>query len=179
MRGGGLRILMTGGSSFTGCAIAVAIARAGHAVHCIMTRPGPGAYGDTLRRERVERVRSAVESVQWGCRFGDDDFVGLVEGGQFDLVCHHGADVTDYKSDSFDAVAALANNTHRLREVLAALRKSGGHGVILTGTVFEGGEGAGSEGLPHFSPYGLSKALTTTRPSSATIWPAQSRSASS
>jgi nucleoside-diphosphate-sugar epimerase len=32
--------------------------------------------------------------------------------------------------------------------------------VLLTGSVFEGGEGAGSEGLPDFSPYGLSKALT-------------------
>jgi nucleoside-diphosphate-sugar epimerase len=32
--------------------------------------------------------------------------------------------------------------------------------VLLTGSVFEGGEGAGSQGLPHFSPYGLSKALT-------------------
>jgi nucleoside-diphosphate-sugar epimerase len=30
----------------------------------------------------------------------------------------------------------------------------------LTGSVFEGGEGAGSQGLPDFSPYGLSKALT-------------------
>jgi nucleoside-diphosphate-sugar epimerase len=32
--------------------------------------------------------------------------------------------------------------------------------VLLSGSVFEGGEGAGSQGLPHFSPYGLSKALT-------------------
>jgi nucleoside-diphosphate-sugar epimerase len=32
--------------------------------------------------------------------------------------------------------------------------------VLLTGSVFEGGEGAGSQGLPDFSPYGLSKALT-------------------
>ncbi len=32
--------------------------------------------------------------------------------------------------------------------------------MLLTGSVFEGGEGAGSESLPHFSPYGLSKALT-------------------
>ena len=31
---------------------------------------------------------------------------------------------------------------------------------MLSGSVFEGGEGAGSQGLPDFSPYGLSKALT-------------------
>jgi nucleoside-diphosphate-sugar epimerase len=32
--------------------------------------------------------------------------------------------------------------------------------VLLTGSVFEAGEGAGSDGLPGFSPYGLSKELT-------------------
>src|SRR5690606_13203848 len=32
--------------------------------------------------------------------------------------------------------------------------------VLVTGSVFEPGEGAGSDGLPAFSPYGLSKALT-------------------
>ena len=32
--------------------------------------------------------------------------------------------------------------------------------MLLTGSVFEGGEGAGSEGLPAFSPYGVSKELT-------------------
>ena len=31
--------------------------------------------------------------------------------------------------------------------------------MLLTGSVFEGGEGAGSQGLPDFSPYGLSKCL--------------------
>jgi nucleoside-diphosphate-sugar epimerase len=32
--------------------------------------------------------------------------------------------------------------------------------VLLTGSVFEAGEGSGSQGLPDFSPYGLSKTLT-------------------
>ena len=32
--------------------------------------------------------------------------------------------------------------------------------VVISGSVFEGGEGSGSQGLPDFSPYGLSKALT-------------------
>src|SRR5262249_19566879 len=41
-----------------------------------------------------------------------------------------------------------------------ALGSTGCRRVILTGSVFEGGEGAGSQGLPDFSPYGLSKALT-------------------
>src|SRR5262249_60829249 len=32
--------------------------------------------------------------------------------------------------------------------------------VCVTGSVFAGGEGSGSQGLPDFSPYGLSKTLT-------------------
>jgi nucleoside-diphosphate-sugar epimerase len=38
---------------------------------------------------------------------------------------------------------------------------SGSNRLVLTTTVFGGGEGAGSDGLPHFSPYGLSKSLTS------------------
>jgi nucleoside-diphosphate-sugar epimerase len=60
----------------------------------------------------------------------------------------------------FDAVAALGNNTHNLSAALRALGAVGCRRVLLTGSVFEGGEGAGSQGLPDFSPYGLSKALT-------------------
>ena len=44
--------------------------------------------------------------------------------------------------------------------MLEALVAAGCRRLLLTGSVFEGGEGAGSEGLPDFSPYGLSKALT-------------------
>ena len=44
--------------------------------------------------------------------------------------------------------------------VLESLKSAGCSRVLLTGSVFEGGEGAGSQGLPDLSPYGLSKALT-------------------
>src|SRR5690606_16594601 len=61
----------------------------------------------------------------------------------------------------FNVAAAVSSNCHRVNEVLAAFKQHGGKALLLTGSVFEGGEGAGSEGLPHFSPYGLSKALTS------------------
>ena len=95
-----------------------------------------------------------------GCSFGDERFLALIREGGWDLLCHHAADVTNYKSPDFDAVAALRNNTHNLPAVLEALGAAGCRRVLLTGSVFEGGEGAGSQGLPDFSPYGLSKALT-------------------
>ena len=68
--------------------------------------------------------------------------------------------MTNYKSADFDAVGALANNTRNLPSVLAAFREGGGRRIVLTGSVFEGGEGAGSQGSPDFSPYGFSKRLT-------------------
>ena len=96
----------------------------------------------------------------YGCSFGDLAFLALIREGNWDLLCHHAADATNYKSPHFDVVAALQNNTRNLPAVLEALKTAGCGKLILTGTVFEGGEGAGSQGLPDFSPYGLSKALT-------------------
>jgi len=155
-----MRILLTGASSFTGCWFADTLARAGHGVVCTMTRPAASDYADDpVRSARVEMVARTVTDIAWGCRFGDDRFLSVLNSVGFDAVAHHAADVTDYRSPDFDAVAALANNVAGIGPVLDALASSGG-AFVLTGTVFERGEGAGSEGLPHFSPYGLSKALT-------------------
>src|SRR5947209_11593970 len=96
----------------------------------------------------------------YGVSFGSAEFIELIRASRFDLLCHHAADVTNYKSPDFNAVEAVAANTHNVTNVLAALKQSGGKGVLLTGSVFENDEGAGSEGLPAFSPYGLSKSLT-------------------
>ena len=96
----------------------------------------------------------------YGCSFGDERFLALISEGGWDLLGHHAADVTNYKSPDFDAIAALANNTHNLSAVLEALNAAGCRRLLLSGSVFEGGEGAGSQGLPDFSPYGLSKGLT-------------------
>lgn len=81
--------------------------------------------------------------------------------GPWDLLCHHAADVTNYKSPDFDPVAALANNTRNLRAILSALGEGGCRKLVLTGSVFEPGEGAGSDALRAVSPYGLSKGLTS------------------
>jgi len=76
------------------------------------------------------------------------------------LLCHHAAEVADYRSAQFDALAALARNTHNLPAVLSCLQEEGLQAVVLSGTVFENDEGVGSEPMSAFSPYGLSKGLT-------------------
>lgn len=153
-----MRILFTGASSFTGFWFARELVREGHEVVATFRRPATDYEG--MRRVRVDGLLPHVRAAS-GCAFGDDGFLERVAGdGPWDLLCHHAADATDYKSPDFDAVGAAGRNTHRLAAVLAAFRGAGGRAVLLTGSVFEGGEGAGSEGLPHVSPYGLSKALT-------------------
>ena len=157
-----MKILITGSSSFTGCWFACALADAGHEVVATFTQPSAEAYGDPneLRRQRVDFVLDRCQPV-FGTSFGDDTFLQTIQKhGPFGTLCHHGADVRDYKSPDFDVQRALASNTHRIREVLDAFKRAGGQSVVITGSVFEGGEGAGSDGLPDFSPYGLSKRLT-------------------
>ena len=153
-----MKILFTGASSFTGLWFVRELAAAGHEVTAIF-RHNSSEYPDLPRRRRVALVGEVCRPV-YGCSFGDDSFLALISEGNWDLLCHHAADVTDYKSPHFDAVAAVQNNTRNLVTVLEALKTAGCGKLILTGTVFEGGEGAGSQGLPDFSPYGFSKALT-------------------
>ena len=155
-----MKILLTGSSSFTGMWFARELARAGHEVTATFRPQSVDAYSDGLRRSRVAIVAESCET-EFGLAFGDDAFIDLIRGGgDFDALCHHGAEVTNYRSPDFDVSAAVRNNTHNVRQVMAALGESGARRFVLTGSVFEGGEGAGSDGLPHFSPYGLSKALT-------------------
>jgi UDP-glucose 4-epimerase len=68
--------------------------------------------------------------------------------------------VTDYRSPDFDIAAALVENTRQLPEALRRLADGGLKGMVLTGSVFEADEGAGSEVWRAFSPYGVSKTCT-------------------
>jgi nucleoside-diphosphate-sugar epimerase len=153
-----MRILLTGASSFTGYWFARALAEGGHAVHATFGSPGIESYCG-LRRRRVDAVLPFCTPA-FGCRFGDERFLALLGTGSFDLVCHHGAEVTGYRSPDFDAVAALRANTHNARATLQRFAARGGRAVILTGSIYEAGEGATSGDERAFSPYGLSKTLT-------------------
>lgn len=154
-----MRILFTGGSSFTGTWFVRELAERGHEVTAVFRRE-PGDYPDELRRRRVALAAERCRPV-YGHSFGDAAFLSLLEHGEFEVLAHHAAQVTNYKSPDFDVVGALAENTRNVRAVLETAARRGCRRVLLTGTVFEQGEGAGSEGLPAFSGYGLSKGLTS------------------
>lgn len=154
-----MKILFTGGSSFTGYWFIRELAAAGHEVFAAFTRPGADRY-DELRARRVKESIGLCTPV-WNCAFGDEAFIKLIKREKgWDLVCHHGAFVQGYKSLDFDVMAALEANTRNLKGVLAQLVDAGCGEVLLTGSVFEQDEGAGEEPLRAFSPYGLSKGLT-------------------
>ena len=152
-----MKILFTGASSFSGYWFVRELAAAGHDVTAMFRRTA-AEYTD-VRRKRVDGI-AASSRAMYGLGFGSPEFLDVVRQGGFDLLCHHAADVTDYKSAAFNTLEAVAGNTRNLPAILAAFASSGGKGVLSTGSVFESDEGAGSEGLQAFSPYGLSKAIT-------------------
>jgi UDP-glucose 4-epimerase len=153
-----MKVLLTGASSFTGYWFARALNEAG--AHVVAPLRGALAdYREGARAERVRRLSSAAEIIETA-PFGSDRFFALAKVGGYDILCHHAAQVGDYRSVDFDIAAALAQNTANLRAVLETLRNGGLKGAILTGSVFEQNEGAGEAPLVAFSPYGLSKGLT-------------------
>ena len=152
-----MKILLTGGSSFTGLWLARALVAAGHEVVATL-RGTEQAYAD-LRGRRVAALGDVAERV-WDCPFGEARFLDLAGSGNWDLLCHHAARVGDYRSPDFDVSGALAENTRGLSQVLRTMASRGLRGLVLTGSVFEEDEGAGSAPLRAFSPYGVSKGLT-------------------
>lgn len=151
-----MKILLTGASSFTGFHFAKALVVAGHTVVAPL-RSRLDQYSSGVRSARVRALRDVVTLVE-ECPFGSDRFLALAREGKFDLLCHHAAEVGNYRSPDFDVIHAVAANTLRLRDVLLALGE--GVGIVATGSVFEPDEGAGTTPLRAFSPYGLSKGLT-------------------
>ena len=153
-----MKIIFTGGSSFTGYWFIKELASARHEVVAVFRRR-LDEYPDDLRRKRISGLAEICRPV-FGVSFGDDRFLSLIREGSWDLFCHHGAETTNYKSAEFEVTDAVASNTHRLPMVLESLIYAGCRKLILTGSVFENDEGVGSRDLRAFSPYGLSKAFT-------------------
>jgi UDP-glucose 4-epimerase len=154
-----MRILLTGATSFTGMWFAKALAKKGHKVLAAIRRPHAAYSG--LHSVRLQQLADCC-GFAWDAPFGTSAFLQLITAqGPFDILCHHAADVKDYKSPDFDVLAATGANTLGLREVLSALQKAGCNRMVLTGSVFEADEGTGSDPGRAVSSYGLSKTLTS------------------
>lgn len=150
------RVLLTGGSSFTGVWIAEALASAGFEVAAPLLRERADYYG--VRLARVERLERCA-TVTFGRAFGSEGLLEDIRRARPDVLAHHAAHITGYREPGFDPIDALARNAAGAPAVLDALRAAGGRLVVLTGSVFEAGEGGG-EAPGAVTPYGLSKTLT-------------------
>jgi UDP-glucose 4-epimerase len=150
-------ILLTGASSFTGYWFVKALSECGHHV----TAPLRGRLDtyDGVRRERTRRL-GEIATVVESCGFGSDAFLSLAGSQRWDVLAHHSAATANYRSFDFDLFGAVAENTRNLAALLPGLSARGLKAVVLTGSVFEQDEGAGSAPMAAFSPYGLSKGLT-------------------
>ena len=152
-----MKILFTGGSSFTGYWFIKELVQQGHEVIACFTQKSVDDYSG-IRKERIKKLIPLFTPV-FNCKFGDDRFLELFKN-KIDVLCHHAADVTNYRSNDFDFVGALRNNTNNAATVLSSLVENHCNTIILTGSVFENNEGKGSSPLHAFSPYGLSKSFT-------------------
>lgn len=149
-----MKILLTGAASFTGFWFARRLAESGHELICPLR--GDEIGSPSIRQDRLAKLRGQVQIIP-NAPFGSDRFLGLASETNYDLLCHHGAEVKNYRSPDFDVVGALKSNTLNLPRVIAAMN---GVPIVLTGSVFEQDEGDGGDFVGAFSPYGLSKGLT-------------------
>lgn len=151
---------MTGASSFTGMWFARELAKAGHTVITPLLHASQ-AYKET-RKQRVEILQNHTQVI-FECAFGSPQFMDLIDSqDELDMLCHHAADVVNYKSADFDAIKALEKNTWHLPKILKLLTEKNCRQIVLTGSIFEPSEGNGTDNLRAVSPYGLSKGLTST-----------------
>lgn len=141
-----LKILLTGGTSFTGLWFARELAARGHDVIAPVT-----ADIDSYQGVRAERVAHLLEvaRVISSAPVGSENLARTVaELDRIDVVCLHHAVVGDYQSAEFDVSQAVASATAGALPLLAAAHRKGTRGVVLTHSIFEGGRGISDDPRP-------------------------------
>ena len=153
-----MRVVLTGASSFTGFWFARALASWG--VEVVAPLSGSEIAYAGIRGSRVRLLKACCD-VSFEAPFGSHAFMARIETLSIvDVFCHHWSQVRNYRHPEFDALAALADNTSGLIDLLRLLKRKHCGAFVLTGSIGEQREGVG-EDRRAFSPYGLSKGLTS------------------
>ena len=153
----GLRILLTGASSFTGAWFAMALAGDRHQVVGTLQRRVDD-YPE-LERCRIAMLQEAGVTLVEQASYGNAVMQDLAQQG-FDRLCFHASDVRDYRSAHFDLGRAMQANLSGMRDACLAAKAAGTVRMIWTGTVFEPHEARGDLLDQAITPYGLSKWLS-------------------
>ena len=153
-----MKILLSGASSFTGYWFGKTLSEAGHQVTGLYRKGGAVDY-DGTRGQRAALFANFGNQV-FDCTFGETGFLKAAQAESWDIYCHHASEVENYRSPDFDPIAATQSNTKNLPVVLEVLISKGCRRVVVSGSIFERGEGQGSDELPAVSRYGLSKTLS-------------------
>ncbi len=151
-----MRALVTGASSFTGCWFALALASQGVTVTAIQRRPRH-VY-PPAERARLALLADRVTLLE-AASLASEPVLAAIARSQPDLLCLHGAAVGDHRDPRYDVLEAVARTTEGLDHLLDAFSAAGGRAVLVTGSVFEVGEGASTEPLRAVNLYGLAKSL--------------------
>ena len=125
-----MRILLTGGSSFTGFWFARELAAQGHHVAMTFTRTR-----DTYEALRQRRIQALLDHCHffWNTPFGTQTFLDVLgDKAGWDLLCLHGSYVKDYRSEHFSIVDALADNTREGQRIIEFAQRAGVHRVVFS-----------------------------------------------
>lgn len=145
----GLKVCLTGASSFTGAHIARAFIDRGHQVLATFTRPS-SQYQGGIVADRLDLVPETLKV--FDAPFGSENFCSALRDFKPQILVNHGADITGYRDPSFDPDKAYQSATSGLGRALREFQAGGGKHLIHSGTVFEP-----VDGLPAQSPYGFAK----------------------
>lgn len=138
-----LRVLLTGASSFTGYWIAHALAERGHEVVAPLPREESAYEG--VRAERVALLAD-VADVLFDAPVGSGRLLDCIaEQNTIDVLCVHHAVVGEYRSAEFDAASAVRHATEGAHRITEAAAAKGARAALLTRSVFEAGQGLGSD----------------------------------
>ena len=112
-----MHVLFTGASSFSGSWFVQKLCDAGHRVTATFSRPSFTDYKG-LSSTRVKMISKRVEPLL-DCSFGEIKMLDYLRENPVDLICMHGAQVGNHRSEGFSLMNALAANTNNFSKILA------------------------------------------------------------
>ena len=154
------RILLTGGSSFTGFWFARRLVESGFSVCCPL--PNDKRSYEGIKKRRLDTLAETVD-LFYNIPFGSVEFINLLDG-HFENLCLHGAFVKGYQNNDFGFGKAVGQNLNEIDRVFEKAKQNGCLGIIWTSSIFEDAVNTDEEfskgsALPWFK-YALSKKIS-------------------